>query len=197
MSYYTTIYPDVEKFSRNGFATISDLQNYIASLEAQLHEIWNGIAALCISVPKDIAVGDNVIDYVTKRFNDSWDSYMNGSVKLCHHYDLYSIWSEEAREKEYTKDSQEYKPSLWRNHFEYNSDPEEGVKDCKESIEYVKRKLFMLAISTPSEVFKGKDNLLDQVNFELTSLKEYLDRSISDLEFCKLCVEYWDTHTEG
>ena len=135
-------------------------------------------------------------DYIEKYpegggYNDLWDEE-----------DPSRLTKEEYLAK-LKKERDAWKPSCSVNHFQYNHFPQEGITECNKYITEVKQKLLSYIIAVPKDIVPEKDeegNINDPVLYltkDLNDLKEWLNDNIWDLNFSKLCVEYWDTHTEG
>ena len=234
MAWYTTIYPEVSKFSWKEYQSREDLLKKIDNEEKKLNEKWQDIYMLCFASPNTIVPNDcnNTFEYIKNMFNKTWYEYISiysQQYKLCRILELwdcvtsheeyikdnpdggiYDLWNEdeskmteEEKRKKIQEERAAWKPSLDWNHFEYSSDPEDGVKECGSQILKIKEELLGFAIAVPKDIVSEKDEEGNQNDIswylteQLRNIKEWLDDRLSNLEFSKLCIEYWDTHTLG
>ena len=198
MSWYTTIYP-TEEFNLN--VSRVEVLNRIQTYTTDLNNIWMYIHGLCMANPKIINGEDSIlyaIDYTNKYFN----RYLLVSEKQVQASFLSQMLDNKEIWEKYPENEKEYRPHIWYNHFKYSNDPESGIEDCNDNIEYIRKRLISYACACPKDIIVDnsdgdiKDHTLYLIG-ELEDLRQWLDSAIYDLEFCKLLNKYFDTKEEG
>lgn len=200
MSYYTNIYPTGEKYSRDKYNSIEDVQKEYDEYQERLDFTWKSICGLIYSTPKELISkvtqeAENLLKFYKRCFELQYDVWV-----------ILSLWRDEEMYKKWEEDgdtSGKYRPSISRNHFEYNHDPEEGLQCTKEYIAKLESKLVGMACATPVDICPRADsegNNWEPVEYLQNTLegdREWYDDNLNDYNFCKLCVDFWDTHDEG
>lgn len=237
MSYYTVLFPPVDRFPRDKFADTKEVEKEAEAYKNFADEAWTLISGMVFMSPQ---VGSNIqktLSDLKNSFDDVWNRYLAACDQEYYYYRVLELWNDELWHQEYIekynltsgwpanmsleeaekcmdktleeykaerqKERDEWRPSLSVNHFEYNSDPEEGVTECEKNIAKIKRRLFSMVVANPKDITPDKDDEdtrqepLWYLRSELEDVKEFLDDTIWDLNFSKLCVEFWDTHEEG
>lgn len=178
MSYYTIIYPDWDY--KKEFSDKSALEKAKKEIVEKMNDAWGKIYGLAFSSP-------------TEHSHDDIEREFYNYVQLSQEeYRLFAIGSMMESEEHYNE-----KPSISVNKYEYNYDPKEGIRESDSSILQVRMFLIALAVSSPIEITPKELEPLGYVSDMLDELHKQLECAITEREFSKLCVKYWDTHEEG
>jgi len=170
---------------------------------------------------------ENPLEEVIKLFNELWEQFIKHAFIYEFLFRVQQYWESQTDHDEYLekhpngdgykynqdlgrdmtdeeykeyweKYKAEWKPCIWYNKFQYNNFPEGGVEETEKFINETKAELVMLCTSDPKVCVGGDyDVPFDAVKARLDSMREWLNDNIKDNYFARLCVKYWDTHTEG
>lgn len=202
MSWYTYVYP-TEGFNLD--EPKEKVEGRINEKKEKLDEIWAYINGLCVASP-NILNTDDPIKYVTKTMSDNINKYIELSNSQNHDYHSLNMIEERDDWGKYSieEENMEYRPHIWYNRFQHTHDPEIGIEEYKNDIEYIKKRLINYACSSPKDIIinnsDSEDPIQDAVLYltkELDELREWLDEKLYDLSFCELLLKYYDTHEEG
>lgn len=112
-----------------------------------------------------------------------------------------SEMTDEDYKKHLEEERAKWKPYVWYNHFEYTRDPDSGISDTNSQIEQCRVELIMLCSADPKSCIGKSDEEYDvpieALRFKLNEIKEYLDLTICENYFAKLCLKYKDTIEQG
>lgn len=183
MSWYTTIYPEWGFLKE--FDDIERVKAEQKRLEKELKLSWRVIS--------DMAwlTCNSMVDFNAMRWEltNAIDEYTNLQEK---NYFMYVC--EELLESKANGE----KPNISVNHYKWSSNPKDGIEENDKIIDDVVIRLRGLCFSNIRDIIPtGEDEPISYVVSLLDEYKEQIDRAIYDMEFSKICVRFWDTHTEG
>ena len=202
MSWYTYIYP-TEGFDLD--EPKEKIQERLSKKTEELNELWAYINGLCVASPDTLNM-DDPIKYATNTMLSYIEKYIDASNSENHDYNTLQMINERDDWGKYSieEENTEYRPHLWYNHFQHTHDPESGIESYKNNIEYIKKRLVNYACASPKDIIvndpDSDDKIQDAIIYltrELDELREFLDESLYDLNFCELLNKYYDTHEEG
>lgn len=184
MSCYTTVYPDWDY--KKEFEKVDDVVAEIKRIEDLIERCWRKISDLAF-----ISVSYLDVDDISSRFDALQSEYFELSEK---DYHLSAI------KEMFDSEDDGLAPCVSVNHYAWSYYPADGVRDNKQKVFDCFSQLRGFAMSKPSEIVPVKDDdgyvndPVDYIYCRLKDIRSFLDESLCDYFFSKLCVEFWDTH---
>lgn len=199
MSTYTYIYP-TEGFDLNQLP--SDIEEAIKDDEKILNSLWERITGICVANPA-LYKKEDPIEYIMDMTKKYFDKYIEVSRSQNHKYFTKTLIETIEENAKYPSEDPDYvfRPHLWYNHFEFANNPETGIRETKDNIETIKKRIIGYACASPNDIlFKADDETgNDAIRYLLSELEDYkvwLDDEVYKHDFCELLVKYWDTHEQ-
>lgn len=184
MSCYTTIYPDWDY--KKEFEKVDDVIAQSKSIEKEIEHCWLEISDLAF-----VSTSVSDIDDMQNRIEDLCLKYLDLSKQ---DYHLFAI------QEMFDSEEDGIPPCVSVNHYAWNYSPADGVRDNKKKISDCFAQIRGYALAKPSDIVPLKDDdgyvndPVDYITSRLKDIRSFLDESLCDYFFSKLCVEFWDTH---